>query len=440
MHSLEPPIIYHDLKPGNIILKMPERNLKLIDFGEARRCINGNAPGAGKTKEYAAPEQQTETKGKTDQRTDIYCFGTTLYRLLTGQFVPAYPQPVDEIRERFPELHVSKGMDNIIQKCTQQRPEDRFQSAQELMQALENISLWDDDYLKKQTRKIKAVAATFIASIALVVVGFGFMQGAAYVDSQTYESLVATEAAVGYETRVNNYMTAIELNDKDPRAYMRLVEAYQQNGLFGDEQSQQLGSAYNAGKAGFDMSDPAMVELNYQIGHLYFTMYSGEDNSFRARIQKAQGYFAYVVEYGQLSDEHYKIACSYNTLCDFFINFVLNDVSIQEPTQRDYQNMLDAIDACMEDMQNYDQSDAAYTRLTLYQKIMDTINANVRGLAQNELPQEQVEDMVQRVCEATQTESVTQPISMQLQSKILEQSEVVYDNIVREYNSLRRGD
>lgn len=67
LHSLNPPIVYHDLKPGNIILKEPERNLKLIDFGEARPCINGDAPGGGKTKEYAAPEQQKETRGKTDE-------------------------------------------------------------------------------------------------------------------------------------------------------------------------------------------------------------------------------------------------------------------------------------------------------------------------------------------------------------------------------------
>ena len=154
LHSQDPPIIYHDLKPGNIILKMPERNLKLIDFGEARKCVNGNAPGGGKTREYAAPEQQTETRGNTDPRTDIYCFGTTMYRLLTGQFVPPYPEPVGSIRERFPQLQISKGMDNIIRKCTRKDPDRRFQSAEELMQALDNIVLWDEDYLAKQKRKI----------------------------------------------------------------------------------------------------------------------------------------------------------------------------------------------------------------------------------------------------------------------------------------------
>ena len=167
LHSLNPPIIYHDLKPGNIVLKEPEKNLKLIDFGEARACINGNAPGGGKTKEYAAPEQQEGTRGKTDERTDIYCFGTTLYRLLTGKFAPISPEPVGSLREAYPEFNISKGMDNIIRKCTQIDPDKRFQSAAELRNALDNIRLWDEDYLKQLKRRVYSVTVAAGIGIGL---------------------------------------------------------------------------------------------------------------------------------------------------------------------------------------------------------------------------------------------------------------------------------
>lgn len=439
LHKLDPPVIYHDLKPGNIILKMPERNLKLIDFGEARKCINGNAPGAGKTKEYAAPEQLSETRGNTDQRTDIYCFGTTMYRLLTGQFAPPYPEPVGSIRERFPELQVSKGMDNIIKKCTRHDPEKRFQSAEELMQALENIALWDDDYLKKQTGKIKICIVALAMSIVMVIAGIACNRGSAYIDSQTYESLIATEAALGYDTQVTSFLDAIALNGSDTRAYMKLIEVYRNNGTFGDQQSQQLGNAYNANKSNFDMSDPDVVELNYQIGHLYFNMYSGDGNAFRARIQKAQGYFEYVVQNGSASDAHYQIACSYNALCDFFTNFVLNDSSVLEPTEDDYRSMMDAIYTCMDDMMGYSSNDAAYTRLTLYQKILDTVNANVRGFALNNVSRNEVEMLVDTVVDAVNGESVTQQTSVALQANIIKESEVVLDNVNREYESMKRG-
>lgn len=440
LHSLNPPVIYHDLKPGNVILKIPERNLKLIDFGEARKCVNGNAPGGGKTREYAAPEQQPETKGNTDQRTDIYCFGTTMYRLLTGRFVPEYPQPVGSIRECFPELKITKGMDNIIRRCTSSDSQKRFQTAQELYHALENIELWDDDYLKRQKRKVRLCAGAFGASLLMLAAGFGCRWGASAVKSQTYESLVGTEAALGYETQVKNYLEAIQLDGDNPRAYQKLVSCFQDNGIFGDAQSQQLGTAYNANKLSFDMADPDMVELNYQIGQLYFNMYSGDGNSFRSRIQKANGYFKYAVENGSREDKHYQIAKSYHTLCHFFMRFVLNDNSVLEPVEEDYRNMIDAIQVCMEDMKSYSSSDAAYTRLTLYQKIMDTLNANIRGFAMNHIEQKQVLDLVQNLCSEVEHESVTQSISIEMQKKILQQREVVEQNITREYDGLKRGE
>ena len=439
LHAQNPPIVYHDLKPGNVILKVPEHTLKLIDFGEARKCINGNAPGGGKTKEYAAPEQLPDTRGKTDERTDIYCFGTTLYRLLTGQFAPKYPEAIGSVRQRFPELKISKGMDNIIRKCTQFEPDKRFQSARELNQALENIALWDDDYLKKQTRKIQISVGALIAAGVFLVSGIVLRMGAAYIEGQTYESLIATEAAVGYDTQIQNYLAAINLDGRDIRAYTKMVEAFRDNGGFGDEESQLLGNAYNANKTYFDMSSSEMVELNYQIGHLYFNMYTGDGNAFRSRIQKAQGYFSYVVEYGSEDEPHYQIAASYDTLCRFFTDFVLNDSSVLEPTREDYLAMMDAIETCMEDMQTYDSNDAAYTRLTLYQRILDTVNANIRGFALNEIPQESVQNMVKNICTAVRGESVTQTASISLQEQILQQSILVEDNIAREYDNLKRG-
>lgn len=439
LHSQEPPVIYHDLKPGNIILKLPERTLKLIDFGEARKCVNGNAPGGGKTREYAAPEQLPGTKGKTDQRTDIYCFGTTLYRLLTGEFAPAYPEEIGSIRERFPELNISKGMDNIIRKCTQFPPDQRFQSASELMQALENITLWDEDYLRKQKRKIWTCAAMFALAGVFLTAGFGLRAGAAFVNGRTYENLVNTEAALGYEIRIQNYLDAISINGRDVRAYSRMIDAFRSNGEFGDVESQQLGNAYNANKSDFSMSDPEMVELNYQIAHLYFNMYTGDGNSFRARIQKAQDYFSYVVEYGTPADEHYQIACSYNALCNFFTDFVLNDSSVLEPTMEDYEALLDAIDTCVGDMQAYTSRDAAYTRLTLCQRIIDTMNINGRGFAMNNIPQNDVTQILDSVYAAVEKESVTQAASIALQEEIKQQTLEAKDNISREYESLKRG-
>ncbi|HXR66770.1 MAG TPA: serine/threonine-protein kinase [Ktedonobacteraceae bacterium] len=83
LHSNEPPVIFRDLKPSNIMLT-PERTFFLIDFGIARTF----APN--KTKDttplgspgYATPEQYG--RAQTGQRSDIYSLGATLQTLLTG--------------------------------------------------------------------------------------------------------------------------------------------------------------------------------------------------------------------------------------------------------------------------------------------------------------------------------------------------------------------
>lgn len=439
LHSLHPPIIYHDLKPGNIILKEPEKNLKLIDFGEARACVNGDAPGGGKTKEYAAPEQQEETCGKTDERTDIYCFGTTLYRLLTGKFAPISPEPVGSVREAYPEFDISKGMDNIIQKCTQEKPDQRFQSAVELKDALVNIQLWDDDYLKQLKRRIYRVITAAVIGLGLFVTGLGFHRAAVYVNAKDYTHLVETAQSVGYEDRIANYEAAICIDGDNPTAYIRLLEAYENNGFFGNQESQSFSNLYNRNKSEFDVKEENIMEMHYRIGRIYFNMYSDDSMTIRSRVQKAHEYFQFVKEHGSSDYENYSIASSYETLCSFFKTYVLNASSIQEPTAEDYITMLDALDECIADMQNYAAGDAAYTRLNLYGHILDMLNVNIRGLAVNGIEREKIQEILTKICESAKNENITQQMSIKKQEEIFLSINNVWDNVIREYGNLERG-
>ena len=441
LHSLNPPIIYHDLKPGNIVLKEPEKNLKLIDFGEARACINGNAPGGGKTKEYAAPEQQEGTRGKTDERTDIYCFGTTLYRLLTGKFAPISPEPVGSLREAYPEFNISKGMDNIIRKCTQIDPDKRFQSAAELRNALDNIRLWDEDYLKQLKRRVYSVTVAAGIGIGLFMTGFGFHRAVAFVNTKDYNHLQWTYSAqsVEHETRTANYEEAIHIDGENPEAYIKLLEAYENNGFFGTQESQRFSTLYNRNKSAFDAEKDDVIEMHYRIGRIYFNLYSDDSTTVRSRIQKAHEYFQFVKVHSSPDYANYHIASGYETLCDFFKTYVLNDSGIQEPTAEDYLAMLDALKECLTDMQNYTAGDAAYTRLTLYGYIVDMLNVNIRGLAVTGIEKEKIQEILTQISVSTKNESITQQMSIKKQEEILLSVKNVLDNIRREYGSLERG-
>ena len=132
LHKQKPSYIYRDMKPANVILR-PDGNVQIIDFGitmvydpsKQDDTIIG-------TRGYAAPEQYV---GKSDCRTDIFALGMTMHYLLTGVDPNTPPYETKPIREINPQL--SDRLEAIITRCINPNPDERFQSCDELMVALD---------------------------------------------------------------------------------------------------------------------------------------------------------------------------------------------------------------------------------------------------------------------------------------------------------------
>lgn len=125
LHSFEPnPILYLDLQPGNILIC--RETLKLIDFDQAVfASLAGNLRLRYGTRGFAAPEQYT---GETlDVRTDIYAIGALLYYMGAGHF----PEGEDMLQ-----LEMEGGLAAIIGRCLRRQKEARYQSVEEVLEAL----------------------------------------------------------------------------------------------------------------------------------------------------------------------------------------------------------------------------------------------------------------------------------------------------------------
>ncbi len=133
LHIQDPPIIFRDLKPANIMLQ-PDGAIKLIDFGIARRF----QPGASRDTEllgsvgFSPPEQFG--KQQTDSRSDIYSFGATLHYLLTGIDPAHSPFRFTPITKLVP--GASQALSDLISSCVFLEPAQRPQSAAIVRDAL----------------------------------------------------------------------------------------------------------------------------------------------------------------------------------------------------------------------------------------------------------------------------------------------------------------
>lgn len=223
LHSRKPPIIYRDMKPSNVMLK-PDGNVMLIDFGTAREFKSTSVADTTclGTQGYAAPEQ-FGGHGQTDARTDIYCLGATMYHLVTGHNPATPPYEMYPIRQWNPML--SSGLEEIILKCTQRNPEDRYQSCAELLYALDHYRDLDIENKKVQSFKWKTFLASFIMTIVMLVGTIGFSAGLTVQTSSTYESYIANgDSAVSQDAAEKFYLDAINVDPANPLAYQKLLE------------------------------------------------------------------------------------------------------------------------------------------------------------------------------------------------------------------------
>lgn len=223
LHSRKPPIIYRDMKPSNVMLK-PDGNVMLIDFGTAREFKYSSVADTTclGTQGYAAPEQ-FGGHGQTDARTDIYCLGATMYHLVTGHNPATPPYEMYPIRQWNPML--SSGLEEIILKCTQRNPEDRYQSCAELLYALDHYKDLDIENKKVQSFKWKTFLASFIMTIVMLVGTIGFSADLTVQTSSTYESYIANgDSAVSQDAAEKYYLDAINVDPANPLAYQKLLE------------------------------------------------------------------------------------------------------------------------------------------------------------------------------------------------------------------------
>ncbi len=397
LHTRKPPIIYRDMKPSNIMLK-PDGSICIIDFGTAREFKESNVKDTTTlgTVGYAAPEQYGGAgQRQSDSRTDIYTLGATIYHMVTGYSPnPSAPPHYGMVPIRQINPGLSKGLEKIILKCCEQKPEDRYQDCLELMYALDHIS--DDDVA--DGKRFKTFLTTCALCLVMVVAGTGFLIASNSRKMEDYSSLLAraTDGTIQISNteRVNACREAIELRPNSIKGYESLLAVVsstesccEDSNITAEESTAlELISTHREGLVAADAAEYG--KLCYDVGHALWFNYRSDLNDEAAKMKQAMGWFRDAQNNLDESSEYYNLASIYYQIGDYNMNIQ------QRIEQDDDKGAYLQYWTQMDEMLDLAASETNYAQLQMYRLAVNSVILYAKSFSNDGVTRAQMEDML----------------------------------------------
>lgn len=400
LHTRKPAIIYRDMKPSNIMLRS-DGSVVLIDFGTAREFKERHVEDTTclGTQGYAAPEQ-FGGMGQTDERTDIYSLGATMYRLVTGH------NPSEPPYEMYPITHwnprLSTGLEGIIAKCTSKDPKSRYQSVQEVRYALEHYRDLDLDSIRRYRRNLRIL----LAAGGMTVMLFG-ASGVSYAaadhmqkDEYAY-NLEAGRRSPNKQDSIAFYQKAIQTDCAGEEAYDQLLTLFTQDGVLDEQEEKvllQLSISVDKYLERYKMQNPdGYAGLCYRIGSSYWYYYEHEEKRQAGAVawfESAKAGFAGNPE----KEQEWKRANTYVEIGNFYQRIVPAQISgTDQGMYGEYWNNLRRLKEW-----NDEAPDRDLVTLRLYREIVTKTLEYAGYLQEDGVPPQEMEELLKEISQQTE--------------------------------------
>ena len=421
LHTRKPAIIYRDMKPSNIMLRS-DGSVVLIDFGTAREFKERHVEDTTclGTQGYAAPEQ-FGGMGQTDERTDIYSLGATMYRLVTGH------NPSEPPYEMYPITHwnprLSTGLEGIIAKCTSKDPKSRYQSVQEVRYALEHYRDLDLDSIRRYRRNLRILLAA--GGMTAMLFGASGVSYAAADHMQKDEyayNLEAGRRSPNKQDSIAFYQKAIQTDCAGEEAYDQLLTLFTQDGVLDEQEEKvllQLSISVDKYLERYKMQNPdGYAGLCYRIGSSYWYYYEHEEKRQAGAVawfESAKAGFAGNPE----KEQEWKRASTYVEIGNFYQRIVPAQISgTDQGMYGEYWNNLRRLKEW-----NDEAPDRDLVTLRLYREIVTKTLEYAGYLQEDGVPPQEMEDLLNEISQ--QTENMKTGAGQVLMEEIQELEQVL---------------
>ena len=421
LHTRKPAIIYRDMKPSNIMLRS-DGSVVLIDFGTAREFKERHVEDTTclGTQGYAAPEQ-FGGMGQTDERTDIYSLGATMYRLVTGH------NPSEPPYEMYPITHwnprLSTGLEGIIAKCTSKDPKSRYQSVQEVRYALEHYRDLDLDSIRRYRRNLRILLAA--GGMTAMLFGASGVSYAAADHMQKDEyayNLEAGRRSPNKQDSIAFYQKAIQTDCAGEEAYDQLLTLFTQDGVLDEQEEKvllQLSISVDKYLERYKMQNPdGYAGLCYRIGSSYWDYYEHEEKRQAGAVawfESAKAGFAGNPE----KEQEWKRASTYVEIGNFYQRIVPAQISgTDQGMYGEYWNNLRRLKEW-----NDEAPDRDLVTLRLYREIVTKTLEYAGYLQEDGVPPQEMEDLLNEISQ--QTENMKTGAGQVLMEEIQELEQVL---------------
>lgn len=447
LHNQDPPIIYRDMKPSNIMLR-PDGYVKLIDLGVAREYKDKSTKDtvAFGTEGYAPPEQYG--KAQTDARSDIYALGATMWHLLTGESPSEYPLP--DVRTK--NEKIGEGFAQVIvPKCTQLDRDLRYQNCNELLSDLEVYEELTQEYFDKQKKKVTKFARTAGAGILLLIISLVLFLVGNFMITQSYKAQMSLGATSSDADECEKaFKGAIGYKPGELEPYKKLWEFYEErtgNGtktipILSNDKYNEVHSLIDT-NYGALMSSGQYAELCYEFGKTIWDNYDDGSNSSDILIRdnaisKAKEYF--IIARDNSRDQ------SIVSNSEMYVNIADFNEQIRafkddnDRVNNDVSKLIEDYVSALEDLcDSADNNSSNKVKLNAYAIIQSAFNNNANDFYSAGIEKNRLENLASRVRNGLNALSFESPVYKQAKEKCLNSLNIGVSRIERAYSNTNVG-